>query len=142
MRSTTHPATVLRSMPVSPTVAMETAAPVSFSYVGACQLGAIFHIVASWLASWRARVAQALPQPERSVPASGVWPQDSILASTSKRPRRGHSAIRVREDVLPTHEITCGRIDAHSHLRALAVEALAHKIQSGCRAPILASRSR
>ena len=44
--------------------------------------------------------------------------------------------------MLPTHEIKYGRIDAHSHSRALAVEAVAHKTQSGCRAPILASRSR
>src|SRR3990172_1446982 len=95
----------------------------AFSYVGACQLGSVFHIVASRLASWRARVAQALPQPERSVAASGASLQDSILVSTAKRPRRGHSAIRVREDVLPTHEITCGRIDAHSRIRALTVEA-------------------
>ncbi len=99
-----------------------------FSYVGACQLVAMFHIVASWLASGRARVAQALPRrPERRVPARGASPQDSILVSTLKRPRRGHSAIRVREDLLPTHEITCGRIDAHSHIRALVVETLAHK---------------
>ena len=53
------------------------------------------------------------------------------LVSTAKRPRRGHSTIRVLEvtslekAALPTHEITCGRIDAHSHSRALAVEAVA-----------------
>ena len=59
--------------------------------------------------------------------------------STAKCPRRGHSTIRVQNlfpflkelhssserKQVPTHEITCGRIDAHSHLRALAVEALA-----------------
>ncbi len=39
-----------------------------FSYVGACQVGGMFHIVASWLASWRAAAVQALALPERSVP--------------------------------------------------------------------------
>src|SRR5665648_264895 len=107
---------------------MSQARRTGFNYVGFCQLRALLHMVASWLGSCRARAAQAVPRaPERSVPGSGEGPQVSLLVSTSKAPLSGHSTIRVLEDVLPTHEITCGRIDAHSPSRALTVEAVAHK---------------
>ncbi len=88
----------------------------------------MFHIVASWLASWRARAVQALALPERSVPASGAVPSRFVnqVGLSSKQPRRFHSAIRAQENESLAHVNTYGEIDAHSHLRAQpAVEALA-----------------
>ncbi len=58
------------------TVARRCAVRAVFSYVGHCQLRALFHMAASWLASWPGRGAQALLQPKRSVPAGGGVPDE------------------------------------------------------------------
>src|SRR3990172_7996086 len=102
----------------------------AFSYVGPSQVFAWLGFGVLRLASRRARAAQALPQPERSVPAGVVVPDmfPSAVVGASKQPRRFHSAIRAQEIKSLAHEILYGEIDAHSRSRAhTAVEALAQK---------------
>src|SRR5690606_23737169 len=96
-----------------------------FNYVGFCQSG-WHYIFSSW--PFCARI--------------GVACRIGKKVSTAKRPRRGHSTIRVQNNYsfsleefspssekqqAPTHETTYGRNDAHSPLRALTVEVLSHK---------------
>ena len=97
-----------------------------FNYVGVRQAWRYF-CMAHLLGSRRSRGAQALPQPERNASAGGPWRWILGLVSTSKQPQRGHSTIRVREDMPRSHEITYGRIGAHSHSRDLTGEAVSHK---------------
>jgi len=101
--------------------------PAAFSYVGVCQAGLLHSIMAYLLGSRWARGAQALPQPERNESTGGPLLGIVGWVSTSKRPRRGHSTIRVHEDMPRSHEITYGRIGAHSLSRDLTVEAVSHK---------------
>ena len=87
-----------------------------FSYVGACQVGVSDYMFPSYSASRPARGVQALAQPKRSGRAGGFL-EYTLNYSTSKYPRRFHSAIRALPDVVPAHEIKYGRIDAHSRSR-------------------------
>jgi prepilin-type N-terminal cleavage/methylation domain-containing protein len=81
----------------------------------------MFHIVASWLASWRARVAQALPQPERKphrFDRHDMGPRqrseefdDLSPASAVQFPKRDLAAART---VHANHERVLVQIDAHA----------------------------
>src|ERR1700716_2054754 len=88
-----------------------------FIYVGLCQA------LVGWLRS-RARGAQALLQPERSVPGG---PRRTEVA-TAFRSRRFQSSIRAQGSKFPAQEVVYDGIDAHSAWRAqTAVEAMAQK---------------
>ena len=96
-----------------------------FSYVGICQEA--LHLLAFVLGIRIGVGAQFLRSSKSKLLRGGTPRKNRLVVSTAKQPSKGHSAIRVQEDMLPTHEIKCGRIDAHSHSRALAVEALSQK---------------
>src|SRR3990172_3985988 len=134
MRSATATAVVRRRLSIVPDptrqpLALAKRRP-AFSYVGPSQVFAWLGFGVLRLASRRARAAQGLPQPERSVPAGVVVPDmfPSAVVGASKQPRRFHSAIRAQEIKSLAHEILYDEIDAHSRSRAhTAVEALAQK---------------
>src|SRR4026208_1171873 len=71
----------------------------AFSYVGFCQDALCSHGWSCELGSRPPRGAQAFPQPEWSGVAGGAVRVGSVRERvlTAKRPRRGHSAIRVLE---------------------------------------------